>query len=243
MSLCADAASLPAAVTASDVDEYAAALAAFASWYGVRLQLRALAGGLSAVLPAPLVLGALSPAELRAVVCGSPAIEWDMASLKAHVRVGAGHRPGDAAVTFFFQALVAMTQRERADFLHFATGNPSLPPSGLAGLDPPLQLTRKDAVQPPPGGGRGGSGAVVAIDDDAAGDGAGARRRGPYYSAAVSAAAAASRFTEATRFDYTEISCSSCFHQLKLPAYSSLAVMQARLRAAICNSAGLMDLS
>ena len=262
----------PAGVSSADVDEYAAALLAFASWYGVRGQLRALSAGLASVLAPPLVLCALSPAELRTAVCGSPRVEWDAASLAAHVRVGAGHKPGDAAVAFFLEALVAMSQRERAQFLLFATGNPSLPPSGLAGLDPPLQLTRKDAVQPAPrsaaaaaAGAAGGRGGVITIDGEEeeeeeeveagksrrAGSVKSLRRGGAAASAPAASAASAASSRDAaaeaererTKYDFTEISSSACFHQLKLPPYSSLAVMRERLRSAVQNSAGLMDLS
>jgi len=61
--------------------------------------------------------------------------------------------------------------------------------------------------------------------------------------AGAAAASSASSGSGSGRFDWTDISSSACFHQLKVPAYSSLAVMRERLRIAVKNSAGLMDLS
>lgn len=202
-------------VGSGSVDEFASKLAAFVAWYGVRGQLTALYAGLTAVAERPLALCAFTPGELRSLACGSARIEWDLPALQAHVRVGSGYKPGDPAVGFFLEALLALGQDERAEFLHFATGNPTLPPNGLAGLDPPLQITRKDGPVLPP--------------------------RSVRLAAIASGAGGAS--AAETRHDWTDISVSACFHQLKIPPYSSLAVMKERLRIAVKSSAGLMDLS
>ena len=137
-------------VTSDNVDAWMARLMAFVGATGIAPQLTSLAGGLTDVIADPLALNALTPMELRDLVCGSPRIEWDTAELNRFVVASHGYTVADKAVQMLFKVLMDMTQAERAAFLRFATGQPALPVGGLAALNPPLTIIRKiDGVTAP----------------------------------------------------------------------------------------------
>ena len=46
-----------------------------------------------------------------------------------------------------------------------------------------------------------------------------------------------------TPFDYVPVSSSTCYHQIKLPPYSTLEVLRRQLLDAVRGSAGLIDMS
>ena len=201
-------------VTIDNVDVYIAKLSAWVGWEGVQVQLSALVTGLRDALPDARWLGALSPTELRDLLCGPPRIDWDLASLQRAVTASHGYTSvADEPVAALLRVLVSMDQPQRAAFLRFATGQPVLPPGGLVALVPPLTVTRKA-------------------------DGAPFARRVPdAFSAALPSG------TVPGPWDHLWVSASTCFHSVKLPSYSCEQLLREALREAIGQSAGLIDLS
>ena len=212
-------------VTYDTVDLYVAALAAYSAWGGVQRQLQTIYASMCEVVRDDRWLRLLGSAvDLRDQVCGSPSVEWTEAELRKHVVASHGYSHSDSAVRWFISALVEMNQRERSEFLQFATGQPVLPPGGVGCLSPPLTVIRKtDGIFVPYTGNRG---AAVVIDLEASpppSHGSPASGPGPH--------------------DRLWISASTCFHQVKLPPFSSQALLRLALQNAVVMSAGLIDLS
>ena len=215
-------------VTSCNVDAYVAALAAYTAWgAGVRPQLIALRAGVREVVRDSSWLRLVGgPEALRDLVCGTPRIDWTVSELQRHIVASHGYAHTDAAVRWFIKALLDMSQAERADFLQFATGQPTLPPGGIASLSPPLTVIRKtDGLVAPAGGAMLRGRAII---DIASGD----------WEADASATPVA-----AGPYDRLWVSASTCFNQVRVPPFSSLAVLQSRLRDSILLSRGLIDLS
>lgn len=219
-------------VDACCIDLYVAALVAYTAYGGVHGQLSALFDGFSEVVLDACWLGlAGSPKDLRDLVCGVPTVEWTALELRQHVVASHGYSHSDPAVQWLVAALVDMTQSERSEFLRFATGQPVLPPGGLSNLSPPLTVIRKtDGIR---GGAAGHPG-----------------RRFGHFSVSVSpeivdvdVESASSAAAPMSPYDALWISASTCFHQVKLPPFSSPDILRRSLRDAITMSAGLIDLS
>ena len=250
-------------VTADNVDLFAAKLMAFVGWHGVRLQARSLLAGLRDGVRPAHHLAALSPADLRDAACCAPAVEWgdDLAQL---VRVNAPYSLQSAPVQYFLRALEDMGQADRAEFLRFATGCPTLPLGGLAALQPPLTIMRKGdldsahrsaaavvdlelieeseiAAASLATAAAAAAASVSAAAAGAAGAAGGAAAKKRPYAAAPAAPAAPPQ--QPSPFDTVPVSSSTCFHQIRLPPFSSLAVTKAQLNMSMKGSKGLIDLS
>lgn len=132
-------------VTTDLIDIYVASLVAYTAWgSGVRGQLLAIYTGINEIVQDMRWLHLIgTPEDVRDLVCGSPRVDWTAQELSRHVVASHGYSHSDAPVRWFVAALVDMTQAERASFLQFATGQPVLPPGGVAGLSPPLTIIRK----------------------------------------------------------------------------------------------------
>jgi len=213
-------------VTFDNVDVYMAKLIAFTSWYGIRLQIFSLVLGLKDVLSNVSLIGGLLPAEIRDLACGSPSVEWTLTDLQAHIKLQPGqYTMSSQPAQFFFTTLLEMNQSERQDFLRFVTGCPLLPIGGLAALNPPLTLMQKglDTIYTR-------TSFNTSRNIDLSGD------LSPSASSSSSA-------QSSSLFDKVLVSSSTCFHQIKLPPYSSLEVTKQMLRNSIVLSKGLIDMS
>ena len=269
----------PLAVTSSNVDTYVAQLISFIAWHGVRRQLVGVYEGLRSVATDPMWLCALTPRELRDAVCGQPSVEWDAATLGRHISASHGYTITSAPVQMLISVLDEMSQAERSAFLRFATGQPVLPPGGLAALAPALSIIRKAETAGALAGMGGGGGRTTSLFDwgalppasataaaaasAEAGSPPSRNQRHPSRSFAPTGGAAGEGAGDIIIIDSPDqggggasggasgggihdhlwISASTCFHQVKLPPYSSRALMRAALSAAIHMSAGLIDLS
>jgi E3 ubiquitin-protein ligase TRIP12 len=213
-------------VTFDNVDVYMAKLIAFTAWYGIRLQIFSLVLGLTDVLSNVSLIGGLLPAEIRDLACGSPSVEWTLTDLQAHIKLQPGqYTMSSQPAQFFFTTLLEMNQSERQDFLRFVTGCPLLPIGGLAALNPPLTLMQKglDTIYT-----RTSFNSSRNID----------------LSGDLSPSASSSSSAQSSSlFDKVLVSSSTCFHQIKLPPYSSLEVTKQMLRNSIVLSKGLIDMS
>lgn len=213
-------------VTFDNVDVYMAKLIAFTSWYGIRLHLFSLVLGLKDVLSNVSLLGGLLPSEIRDLACGSPSVEWTLTDLQANIKLQPGqYSMSSQPAQFFFTTLLDMNQSERQDFLRFVTGCPLLPIGGLAALNPPLTLMQKglDSIFM-----RTSSNSSRNID----------------LSGDLSPPVPSSSSSQCSSlFDKVLVSSSTCFHQIKLPPYSSLEITKQMLRNSIVLSKGLIDMS
>ena len=163
-------------VTNANVHVFGAALLVYVTREGCRAAVDATSAGLADVLAAPRALLLLSPVELRDAVCGAPRVEWNAASLRASVSCGGGYVAESSPVRDFFAVLEEFDQGERAEFLRFATGCASLPPGGLAGLTPMLNILKKTDVSIRPRAATDGP--IEIFSDDDAEMGGGATRSG-----------------------------------------------------------------
>ncbi len=253
--LLAPAPSRDSPVTGATADAFTAALMAWVGAAGVSAAIGGVVAGLRDVVRPVTALLLLSPSEFAATACGSQRVEWDAAALVAHVVLGPGYTRGSAPVAHFIAVLAAFSHEERSDFLRFATGCPFLPPGGLAELNPPLKLLAKMELPPPPAD--PASAAVDVRSDDGNGGGGGGgggargggaargRKRGRARGAAEEAPSPPPPPPPplASPHDRALVSASTCFHQVKLPPYSSQAVMRERLLFSMRASEGLIDLT
>jgi len=209
-------------VSFNNVDIYMAKLIAYSSWYGIRLQCHSFVLGLKDVLSDVSFVGGLLPSEIRDLACGSPSVEWTLADLQGHIKLQPGQYTISSQPTqYFFSALIDMNQTDRQDFLRFVTGCPLLPVGGLSSLHPPLTLMQKGLDSSYSRAFRAGNG------DDSSFD--------------LSSSLKSSQ--SLSLYDKVLVSSSTCFHQIKLPPYSSLDVTKEMLRNSIIMSKGLIDMS
>jgi E3 ubiquitin-protein ligase TRIP12 len=122
-------------------------------------------------------------------------------------------------VRHLLEVLCELDPGDQRRFLRFVTGCPRLPPGGVAALQPRLTVVRKhpSALAYTSGGGGGdGSGLGVGTPD----------------------------FSEGTSLADGDLpSVMTCANYIKLPPYSSKAVMRDRLLLAIREGQGSFDLS
>jgi hypothetical protein len=217
-------------VTYEHVDEFVARFMVFIAYRGVVGQIRGFMSGLRAMGVHGSMLSLLSGLELRNMLCGIPEIHWDVATLMGHVELN-GYESNSPVIRNLFQELVRMSMEERADFLRFATGRPSLPPGGLANLRPKLTFCKRQVLSRANSNWRAmhinDSGHITmlrALSDS---------------SANVDGGTVVAIRDE----DLDRVSASTCFHKIHLPSYSSAVVLRARLQESIRGSAGFMDLT
>jgi hypothetical protein len=118
------------AVEPQNLRAYAAALAAHWLRDGIAPLVRAFVHGFGEVAP-PSTLQLFTPAELRRLVCGEESVAWDSESLLAFVLDRGSFYGHDVVLSLLVEALVAMGNEDRREFLVFCTAKRSLPPGGL----------------------------------------------------------------------------------------------------------------
>ncbi|GJP46196.1 hypothetical protein CLOM_g5509 [Closterium sp. NIES-68] len=150
--------------------------------------------------------------------------------LAEHVKCDHGYTLDSAPIKYLLSTLAAFTPQEQRAFVRFVTGAPCLPPGGLAALRPKLTIVRKHPSsypQPRPSS-EGEPSTSTASPPTAGGGGAGSAGGSPMGMAAS---------------DIDLPSVMTCANYLKLPPYSSQAVMRQRLLYAIFEGQGSFDLS
>jgi E3 ubiquitin-protein ligase HECTD1 len=135
-----DGANIP--VTNDNVHEYVKLMYRFILDEGVRAQIGAIREGISEVLPSSQ-LKTFTPAELRSMLSGEASVSWTREELLEHVEPRNGYTAESPTFLHLVQVLAEMEERDRKDFLRFATGVRVLPPGGLKNLEPKLTVVRK----------------------------------------------------------------------------------------------------
>lgn len=115
-------------------------------------QVAAFRAAFSQLLPIDEVCGAWSEAELSSLVVGASPLQdiyWTPEHLSAHVKASHGYKMDSQPFRDLLDFMAGFSTAERRSFMTFATGAPSLPAAGFAGLRPPLTVVRKEAPSPP----------------------------------------------------------------------------------------------
>ena len=84
-----------------------------------------------------------SPDELELILCGEQSLQWTRDNVITYTEPKLGYTRESSAFQHFVSMMVEMTADERKRFLQFATGCSSLPPGGLANLQPRLTIVHK----------------------------------------------------------------------------------------------------
>ena len=129
-------------VTNDNVHEYVKLMYRFILVDGVRRQIDAVCEGISEVFSASQ-LKAFTPAELRSMLSGEATVSWTKEELVEHLEPRNGYDTESPTFLHLVQVLTDMGERDRKDFLRFATGVRVLPPGGLKNLEPKLTVVKK----------------------------------------------------------------------------------------------------
>jgi len=130
------------AVTSDNVDEYIDAVTDFCIGSGIRRQMDALRSGFNRVFPMnKLVM--FNPDELRTMLCGDQSPSWTRDDVINYTEPKLGYSKDSPGFMRLVDVLVGLGADERKSFLQFTTGCSSLPPGGLANLQPRLTIVRK----------------------------------------------------------------------------------------------------
>ncbi|CAN0349771.1 unnamed protein product [Ectocarpus sp. 12 AP-2014] len=141
-------------VTLDNVGEFVEAVTSRWLHAGILPQAEAFRAGCAEVFPVHM-LRSLSAQELHDQLCGEEALEWSLEHLKEAVVPGAGYTRNSQPFCDFLACLSEMTPAKKRSFLLFVLGCPHLPPGGLCGLSPPLEVSRKQ-----------GAGGAFALEDE-----------------------------------------------------------------------------
>jgi E3 ubiquitin ligase SMURF1/2/E3 ubiquitin-protein ligase NEDD4 len=118
-------------VTDANKAEYVALRARYQLLDSIRPQLGALLKGFYTVVPEELI-SVFDFQELELLMCGLPKI--DMADWRANTICKGGLEEDTPVVRWFWEAVTAMSEEQRARLLQFATGTASVPVAGFAKL-------------------------------------------------------------------------------------------------------------
>ena len=146
-------------LTVRNVEEYVDLSRSFALDLGIRKQMESFRAGFTEVFPMSAVRGVFSPAEVRLLLCGEMNPEWTEQDLLNFTQPKFGYTRESPTFQRLVEILVEMDGPQRKKFLQFATGCSSLPPGGLANLQPRLTVVRKEGGCP-----RGGDTALPSVN-------------------------------------------------------------------------------
>eukprot|EP00891_Asterochloris_glomerata_P005589 jgi/Astpho2/5589/e_gw1.00079.2.1_t len=203
-------------VDASNVSSYIKAVVDALLETGIKAQLDAFRDGFNEVFSLS-VLACFFEDEIEAMLCGAGE-SWTVEALAETIKFDHGYTAQSTAISHFLQArdhqkFDAADQRR---FLRFVTGTPRLPPGGIAALHPRLTVVRKHTSQ--------SSDPALGASASPAGSSLGHQGSGSLA-------------------DGDLPSVMTCANYIKLPPYSSKAVMKERVLYAIREGQGSFDLS
>ncbi|XP_073986001.1 ubiquitin fusion-degradation 4-like isoform X6 [Rhodnius prolixus] len=129
-------------VTMENIEEYIDLTVEYCLERGIARQMEAFRDGFSQVFPMEK-LRSFTPNEVRLMLCGDQNPQWTREDLINYTEPKLGYTRESAGFLRFVNVLVGMSGDERKAFLQFTTGCSSLPPGGLANLQPRLTIVRK----------------------------------------------------------------------------------------------------
>lgn len=80
---------------------------------------------------------------LKIQLCGQSVIEWNFSELLDHIEPKLGYTKSSKTFVDLCEILTEMDNKERKQFMMFVTGCSSLPPGGLAALQPKMVVVKK----------------------------------------------------------------------------------------------------
>ena len=126
-----------------NLEEYCDLSRSFCLDTGIRRQMEAFKGGFNTVFSLSHVK-MFTPQEFRLLLCGEMSPDWTRDDLLEYTEPKFGYTRDSPGFLNLVEVLVEMSGPERKNFLQFATGCSSLPPGGLANLNPRLTVVRKE---------------------------------------------------------------------------------------------------
>jgi len=196
-------------------------------------QLAAIRLGMSQVIPAG-VLTLFTDAEMERLLCGRATI--DVAMLKRHTEYS-GLTGDEPHVGYFWQVLEEFGQEERRRFIKFAWGQERLPSTDEDfNRYPRTRMLIKACTSGPVRTGQPRPQSRGSRTGSDAGDGTGDEGEGEEEEEGVG-----EEEDERSRVDMLFPTADTCFFNIMLPAYSSLAVMRERLTAIVSMNVWGMD--
>ncbi|KAI8471466.1 MAG: hypothetical protein J3K34DRAFT_367859 [Monoraphidium minutum] len=200
-------------VDAAALPDYLAAVVDATLGGGVAPQLAAFRAGFQEVVPLAS-LEAFYEDEIEVLLCGTGE-RWTVAQLADAIKFDHGYTSASPPVCALLEVLSELGPADQRRFLRFVTGCPRLPPGGIGALAPRLTVVRK---HPAAGGG--------AAATPASEGGAGGATPGSELGLVALLA------------DGDLPSVMTCANYIKLPPYSSKAVLKERLMFAIYEASG-----
>jgi E3 ubiquitin-protein ligase TRIP12 len=204
------------AVDASNVGNYIDAVVDATLKTGIQAQLDAFREGFNEVFPLH-TLSCFYEDEVEAMLCGTGE-KWVVEGLADTIKFDHGYTANSTAIKFFLQVLTELDAADQRRFLRFVTGTPRLPPGGIAALQPRLTVVRKHPSS---------------SSDPALGTSAPSPK-----SASLGHQSSISPLANG---DLPSVM--TCANYIKLPPYSTLAIMRERVLFAIREGQGSFDLS
>ncbi|BES94932.1 Sad1 / UNC-like C-terminal [Nesidiocoris tenuis] len=129
-------------VTMENIEDYIDLTIDFCLEKGISRQMEAFRNGFSTVFSMDK-LRSFTPQETRLMLCGDQNPQWTREDLLNFTEPKLGYTRESAGFLRLVNVLHAMNGEERKAFLQFTTGCSSLPPGGLANLQPRLTIVRK----------------------------------------------------------------------------------------------------
>jgi len=126
-----------------NIEEYCDLSRSFCLDTGIKRQMEAFKGGFNTVFSLSHVK-MFTPQEFRLLLCGEMSPDWSRDDLLEYTEPKFGYTRESTGFLNLVEVLVEMSGAERKNFLQFATGCSSLPPGGLANLNPRLTVVRKE---------------------------------------------------------------------------------------------------
>jgi len=122
------------AVDWTNVSQFAKLVKTWYLYEGIQAQIDAIRSGIDEVFPVEF-LKMFTPEELRIMICGEDAIEWDESSLRQVLKFHDSLVHDDAEIAnWLVSILIELDNKQRSTFLDFVTSCPRLPPGGLQAL-------------------------------------------------------------------------------------------------------------
>ena len=126
-----------------NVEEFCHLTRAFCLEAGIARQMESFEAGFTRVFPLSN-LRIFTPGECRLLLCGEMSPDWSRDDILQYTEPKFGYTRESEGFLNLVEVLVEMTGPERKNFLQFATGCSSLPPGGLANLQPRLTVVKKE---------------------------------------------------------------------------------------------------
>jgi len=138
-------------LTSSNLQEYISRVAEVSLVTAVAPQIQAFCSAFRTLLPLE-ACAIWSEKELASIIVGASVKDnacWSLDHLGAHIKAQHGYTADSRCFRDLLALMANFSVEDRRKFLTFATGAPSLPIGGFAGLKPPLTVVKKEAPPAP----------------------------------------------------------------------------------------------